>query len=101
MEQILTHYADQFPMLGAVFIAAYFITRYIAQGQKENNLRYDTLDKEFKTDMKEANKTLVELTTRSIVALEKSIEVSELVQQKMDRLVNNQASIIHQTDKIK
>ena len=71
------------------------------KSRTENNLRYDTLDKEFKTDMKEANKTLVELTTRSIVALEKSIEVSELVQQKMDLLVNNQVSIIHQTDKIR
>jgi hypothetical protein len=101
MEQVLIHYADQFPMLGAVFIAAYFIIKYISQTQKENNDRYDILDKEFKSDMKEGNKMLADLTNRSIVALENSIKVNEAIQDKMDSLIQNQVSIINQTDKIK
>jgi hypothetical protein len=101
MEQVYTQLINQFPVLGAVGVASYFITRYISQTQKENNARYDILDREFKTDMKESNKTLADLTTRSIIALEKSIEVSELVQQKMNILISNQSSIISQTDKIK
>ncbi len=101
MEQIYIHILDQFPVLGAVGVASYFITRYISQTQKENNFRYDTLDGEFKTEMKESNKTLIELTSRSINALEKSVEASEALQQSVTIIMTKQELIKVQTDKIK
>jgi hypothetical protein len=101
MEQIYTQLITQFPVLGAVGLASYFITRYISQTQKENNARYDSLDNEYKSEMKESNKTLIDLTSRSISALEKSVESSEALQQSVTILMSNQVLIKNQTDKIK
>jgi hypothetical protein len=101
MEQFYTQLATQFPVIAVVFVAVFYVSRYINQTQKENNTRYDNLDVEFKSEMKESNKTLIELTTRSISALEKSVESSEALQQSVTILMNNQILIKAQTDKIK
>jgi hypothetical protein len=112
MEQVLKDLVMQFPIIGVVGVAVWFVTGYIDKtrlentarydlAQKENRDRYDALDKEFKTELRTWNEKLADLTDRSIAALKENTRGSDLIQQKMDKITENQITIIHQTDKIK
>lgn len=112
MEKLYTELLLQFPMLAVILIVAYFITEYIKKSQLENNkiykatrdegmARYDILNTEFKNEIKENNKALSDLTSRSIVALEKSIETSESIQLSMSKITENQILIIAEITKNK
>ena len=91
----------EFPIFAVIAAAVFYVVKYIDRKQVENNTRYDTLDTEYKQEMKQSNSQLIEMTNRSITALENNTTVVTSLSQNVNILLENQGKIENTIDIIK
>jgi DNA-binding ferritin-like protein (Dps family) len=83
--QALTIFS-QSPILLIVGFAVWYVTTYIDKKHKDMNERYDKLNEEYKTEMKESNTKLIELTAKTVSALENNTLVFRDVLESQNRI---------------